>query len=123
MSATALAAVPAGSPYITAHSSDATIPPGTSGSQVIDTTSGNQPCTAADTTLCAPVQTVTGPDHHSYEIDTYITACPSASLTSCPTSADPVTQVFVVVRDAAKTGLPIVARDASTFSSSTTATS
>ncbi len=123
LSATALAAVSPGSPYMTAHSSDATIPPGTSGSQVIDTTSGNLACTPADATLCAPVQTVTGPDHHSYEIDTYITACPSASLTSCPTSADPVTQVFIVVRDAAKTGLPIVARDASTFSSSTTATS
>jgi len=123
LSATALASVSAGSPYMTAHSSDATIPPGTSGSQVLDTTSGTPACTVADTTLCAPVQTVTGPEHHNYEIDTCITACPNASLTSCPTSADPVTQVFVVVRDAAKTGLPIVARDASTFSSSTTASS
>jgi hypothetical protein len=33
-----------------------------------------------------------------------------------------VKQVFVVVRDLAKTGSPIVARDASTFSSWTTAT-
>jgi Tfp pilus assembly protein PilV len=119
LSATALAAVPAGSPYLTANSSDSSIPPGTSANQALDT---SQPCTAADTTLCAPVQTVTGPDHRSYEIDTYITPCPNASITSCPASADPVKQVFVVVRDAIKATKPIVARDASTFSTSTTAT-
>jgi type II secretory pathway pseudopilin PulG len=122
LSATAFGSVSAGSAYMTANSSDSTIPAGTSSSQVLDTTSGNQACTVADTTLCAPVQTVTGPDHHSYEIDTYITQCPSVSITSCPSSADPVKQVFVVVRDAAKSTLPFVARDASTFSSSTTAT-
>lgn len=122
LSATALAAVPATSVYMTANASDSTVPPGTSTSQVLDTTSGSQPCTAADATLCAPVQTVTGPDHHSYEIDTYITACPNAGITSCPASADPVKQVFVVVRDAAKSTLPVVAREASTFASSTTAT-
>jgi len=122
LSATALATVPGGSVYLTANSSDSTIPPGTSSGQVLDTTSGNQACTTADTTLCAPVQTVTGPDHHSYEIDTYIVQCPSASITACPSSADPVKQVFVVVRDAAKSTLPIVARAASNFSSSTTAT-
>ena len=108
---------------MTANSTDSTIPPGTSTSQVLDTASGNQACTAADTALCAPVQTVTVPDCRSYEIDTYITQCPSASITSCPTSSDPVRQVFVVVRDANKAGLPIVAPGASIFSSSTTATS
>jgi Tfp pilus assembly protein PilV len=123
LSATALAAVPGSSVYMTANASDSTIPPGASTGQVLDTTSGNVACAAADATLCAPVQTVTGPDHHSYEIDTYVTQCPSASITSCPSSADPVKQVFVVVRDAQKTSLPIVARDASTFSTSTTATS
>jgi Tfp pilus assembly protein PilV len=123
LSANALGAVSGTSPYMTANASDSTIPPGTSTSQVLDTTSGNQACTTADATLCAPVQTVTGPDHHSYEIDTYITQCPSASITSCPASADPVKQVFVVVRDATKSTVPIVAREASTFSSSTTATS
>jgi len=122
LSATALSSVSPGSQYMTANSSDSTIPPGASASQVLDTTSGNQACTLADSTLCAPVQTVTGPDHRSYEIDTYITQCPSASITSCPASADPVRQVFVVVRDAAKTGSPVVARSASNFSSSTTAT-
>jgi hypothetical protein len=122
LSATALAAVPGSSPYMTANASDSSIPPGTSTSQVLDTTSGSQACTAADVTVCAPVQSVTGPDQHSYEIDTYITACPNAGITSCPASADPVKQVFVVVRDLAKTGSPIVARDASTFSSWTTAT-
>jgi hypothetical protein len=122
LSATALAAVSGSSPYMTANSSDSSIPPGTSTSQVLDT---SQPCTAADATLCAPVQplsTTITPDHHSYEIDTYITACPNAAITSCPASADPVKQVFVVVRDLAKAGSPILARDASTFSSSTTAT-
>jgi type II secretory pathway pseudopilin PulG len=119
LSASALGSVPAGSPYMTANSSDSTIPPGTAASQVTD---ASQPCTAGDTALCAPVQTVTGPDHRNYEIDTYVTVCPNAAITSCPASADPVKQVFVVVRDAAKTTLPILARDASTFSSSTTAT-
>ena len=123
LSATALAAVPGSSVYMTANASDSTIPPGTSTSQVLDTSSGNQACTTADAALCAPVQTVTGPDNHSYEIDTYITQCPSVSITSCPSSADPVKQVFVVVRDAQKTSLPIVARDASNFSTWTTATS
>ena len=123
LSASALGSVSAGSPYMTANSTDSTIPPGTSASQVLDTTSGNPTCAAPDATLCAPLQTVTGPDRRSYEIDTYITQCPSASITSCPASGDPVRQVFVVVRDAVKTGLPIVARAASTFSSSTTATS
>jgi Tfp pilus assembly protein PilV len=117
------ASISAGSPYMTANASDSSIPPGTSSSQVLDTTSGNQACTAADTALCAPLQTVTGPDRRRYEIDTYITQCPSASITSCPGSGDPVKQVFVVVRDAIKSGTPIVAREASTFSSSTTATS
>ncbi len=123
LSHNAFASISASSPYMTANSSDATIPPGTSTSQVLDSASGNQACTAADSALCAPVQTVTGPDRRSYEIDTYITQCPSASITSCPASGDPVRQVFVVVRDAVKTGTPIVARAASTFSSSTTATS
>jgi hypothetical protein len=107
---------------MTANSSDATIPPGSSASQVLDTTSGSQACTVADTTVCAPVQTVTGPDHRRYEIDTYITQCPNVSLTACPASADPVKQVFIVVRDPSKATSPIVARDASTFSSATTAT-
>jgi Tfp pilus assembly protein PilV len=123
LSHTALGSVSAGSRYMTANSSDSTIPPGASTSQVLDTSSGTQACTAADADLCAPVQNVTGPDRRSYEIDTYIAKCPSASITSCPTSADPVKQVFVVVRDAVKSGAPIVARAASTFSSSTTATS
>ena len=109
-----------GSIYVTANSSDATIPPGTSTSEVLDTA---VPCTGADlTALCSPVQTVTGPDHRRYEIDTYVTSCPNAAITSCPATADPVKQVFVVVRDADKAGLPVVARNASIFSSSTIAT-
>lgn len=107
------------SAYVTANASDSTIPPGASGSEVLDTT---VPCTPADAALCSPVQTVTGPDHRRYEIDTYITPCPSVGITACPATADPVNQVFVVVRDAGKPGLPIVARNASIFSSSTTAT-
>ena len=123
LSATALASVPVGSAYMTAHASDATIPPGSSVSQVLDTTSGSQTCTVADTAVCAPIQTVTGPDHRRYEIDSYVTQCPNVTLTSCSASADPVKQVFIVVRDPGTPGSPIVARDASTFSSATTATS
>lgn len=111
---------PAGSAYLTANTSDPTIPPGTSASEVLDTA---VPCTGADlAALCLPRQTVTGPDHRRYEIDTYVTLCPNAAITSCPATADPVKQVFVVVRDASKPGLPIVARNASIFSSSTQAT-
>jgi type II secretory pathway pseudopilin PulG len=113
---------PGGSAYLTANTSDATIPPGTSTSEVLDT-SPTPTCTGADlTALCLPRQTVTGPDHRRYEIDTYITLCPNVAITSCPATADPVKQVFVVVRAADKPGLPIVARNASIFSSSTQAT-
>jgi type II secretory pathway pseudopilin PulG len=113
-----------GSIYVTANSGDATIPPGTSTSEVLDSPAPPAiQCTGADlTALCLPVQTVTGPDHRRYEIDTYVTLCPNAAITSCPATADPVKQVFVVVRDADKPGLPVVARNASIFSSSTIAT-
>ena len=113
---------PGGSAYLTANTSDPTIPPGTSASEVLDT-SPTPACTGTDlAALCLPRQTVTGPDHRRYEIDTYVTLCPNVAITSCPATADPVKQVFVVVRDADKPGLPIVARNASIFSSSTQAT-
>ena len=72
-----------GSTYLTANSSDPTIPPGTSTSEVLDT-----PAPVLHrrrlTALCAPVQTVTGPDHRRYEIDTYITLCPNARSLRAP---------------------------------------
>lgn len=124
LSATTLAGVPAASAYMTAHTSDGTIPSGASGSQVLDTTTGNNACSGTDlTTLCAPVQNVVGPDGRAYEVDTYITQCPNAAITSCPSSGDPVKQVFVVVRDHATSSTRILARNASTFTSLTTATS
>jgi hypothetical protein len=62
-----------------------------------------------------PTQTVTGPDHRSYRVDTYITYV-------TPTDGRQIKQVFVVVRNAALTTLPILARNASTFDQSNIAT-
>ena len=66
--------IPGGSdPYVTAHSSDATIP--SSGGQVTGGSGGAAACAspAHPRPQCA-VQTVTGPDGRQYRIDSYITS-------------------------------------------------
>jgi type II secretory pathway pseudopilin PulG len=100
-------------PYVTAHTSDANIPPSTG------EVTGVTHCVAPIPVECEPVQSVTGPDHHSYRVDTYITSTtPSAGATT----GRAVKQVTVLVRDAAKTALPIIARNVSTFDASSNAT-
>jgi Tfp pilus assembly protein PilV len=110
-----LAAVPSTDPYVTANSSDPTIPTGTTATEVTTSSAGTNACASPLPPECLPIQTVTGPDKRSYRIDTYIT-----SLTPKDSSGnvigDPVVQVFVVVRDATISTLPILARSSSTFS-------
>jgi hypothetical protein len=73
--------IPTGSdPYVTAHSSDSTIPPSTG--QV--TGGSGASCSSVSTPQpgCA-TQTVTGPDGRSYRVDTYIVSTqPNAGYTS-----------------------------------------
>jgi type II secretory pathway pseudopilin PulG len=96
-------------PYMTAHSSDATIPSGASSGQAVGGANGNNTCPTPLPVQCQPDQTVTGPDHRNYRIDTYITYV-------TPTGGQQLKQVLVVVRDATQTSLPILARLGSTFS-------
>ncbi len=72
-------------------------------------------CTAAGFTPPAkattPSQTIVGPDHHKYEVDTYIvTVTPQVNARSVP-------QVTVVVRDGLHTA-KVLARQSSTFDAS-----
>jgi len=113
---TAINTIPGTDPYMTAHSSDSTIPSGAAGSQVVGGTNGENACPYPDPVECTPIQNnVVGPDHNTYRIDTYITYV-------TPTGGRQEKQVFVVVRDASDSSLPIVARLASTFDSSDIAT-
>jgi type II secretory pathway pseudopilin PulG len=122
---TLVAAIPASSVYMTANSSDSTIPSGATGGptgQRLDTASDSNPCLPTSPLNptpdnpnslpleCLPVQTVPGPDHRQYEIDTYI-------HTVQPNGGDWVALVTVVVRSAALPSRPILARSASSFSS------
>ena len=103
--------------YRTAYLGDSTIPPPTG--EVVGGLNGEPACTAGPTTPeCTAQQTVTGPDHRTYRIDTYIIyTYPTGGLTSRQ-----VKQVLVVVRDASKVGTPILARNGSTFDESNFAT-
>jgi type II secretory pathway pseudopilin PulG len=93
--------------YMTANSSDSTLPSGSG--QRLDTVSDSNPCGSPMPDQCKPVQTVTGPDHRQYEIDTYI-------HTVNPNGGDAVAVVTVVVRNANVSTRPILARSASSFS-------
>ena len=100
--------------YITSPPSSGTyasVTPPYSASQVTSATA----CTAAGITppskATTPSQTVTGPDHHKYEIDTYIVmVTPQGNARSIP-------QVTVVVRDGLKTSR-ILSQQSSTFDAS-----
>src|SRR5262249_18416184 len=63
--------MPTGSdPYVTAHASDASIPSSTG--QAVGGQNGDTTCPTPAVAACQPVQTVTGPDHRRYRIDTYV---------------------------------------------------
>jgi type II secretory pathway pseudopilin PulG len=115
----------AADPYFTASASDTSIPSGAKSGEITDTTTGLTPApTACPTPLlpdhpeCVPVQTVTGPDHRLYRIDTYVTKT-TPTLDGSPTGTpvgNELRQVTVIVRNAQIPSLPILARNTSTFS-------
>ena len=84
--------IPSGSdPYVTAHSTDSTIPPstgqvtGASGAACTSVTSPQPSCAT---------QTITGPDGHAYRVDTYIDSSqPNSGYTTRAVKA-----VTVVIR-------------------------
>jgi type II secretory pathway pseudopilin PulG len=104
--------IPTGSdPYVTAHSSDSTIP--SSSGQVTGGTQASGSCTSPSLPQpsCA-VQTVTGPDGRQYRVDTYIVA--SAPNAAYPSRTDPTVTVVVRTDDGGVPG-SISARASSAF--------
>lgn len=65
---------------------------------------------------CSPIQTVSGPDHRQYRIDTYLH---QSAQSSGPYSARAIKVVSVVIRDAGLPSLPTLLRTSSTFDQST----
>ena len=106
--------IPGSGTYVTANSTDSTIPPATG--QALAGQNGDDACPNTDEPVaCLPVQTVTGPDHHQYRIDTYVNYVNNDATLSIRTPASGLTlkRVTVVVRDAT-TGT-IGARESSAF--------
>lgn len=66
---------------------------------------------------CAPIQDVTGPDHHGYRIDTFVSSIGSAAG---PPAQRAHKDIVVVVRDGRT--LKVLAREESAFDCSTAAT-
>jgi prepilin-type N-terminal cleavage/methylation domain-containing protein len=108
--------VPASGTYVTAHSTDSTIPPSTN--QAVAGSNGDASCpTSSEPVACLPVQNVTGPDHRPYRVDTYVNYVNNDTTLSIRTPASGLTlkRVTVVVRDG-DTGT-ILARESSAFGS------
>ncbi|MGE5275178.1 MAG: type IV pilus modification PilV family protein [Verrucomicrobiota bacterium] len=107
--------IPTSGTYVTANSTDSTIPPSTN--QAVAGQNGDEACATVDEpAACLPVQNVTGPDGHTYRIDTYVNYVNNDATLSvrAPASGLTLKRVTVVVRDAA-TGM-IMARESSAFS-------
>jgi type II secretory pathway pseudopilin PulG len=97
-------------PYVTAHSRDETIPSSTG--QVTGGSGSELACSTPTPSVCTPTQTVTGSDHQSYRVDTYI-AYDTVS------GGGTVKRVVVVVRSVrGSTVGSIAARAASAFDAS-----
>jgi Tfp pilus assembly protein PilE len=92
--------VPSAAPYTTDSAYNAT--------QVTATCSG----VVASNPQCNASRTVTGPDHGSYRVDTYI-------VYTTPASARQVKFVTIVVRDVTNLTGPALARESSSFDQST----
>jgi prepilin-type N-terminal cleavage/methylation domain-containing protein len=106
--------IPASGTYVTANSTDSTIPPSTG--QAVAGSNGDETCPgAADPPACLPVRNVTGPDGKAYRIETYVNYVNNNATLSIRTPASGLTlkRVTIVVRDAA-TGM-IMAREQSAF--------
>lgn len=91
---------------------------GTGSDAVYKTDESSLPGTGADVTIsgcgsaaqCLPVQTLTGSDHHSYKLETFIRSIANPSET---TWTEKVVTVFV--RDLTQSGSPIVFKDQTAF--------
>ena len=107
--------IPGSGTYVTANSTDSTIPPSTG--QALAGQNGDTTCPSgsSEPIACLPVQTVTGPDNRTYRIDTYVNYVNNDSTLSIRTPASGLTlkRVTVVVRDGS-TGT-IIAREQSAF--------
>jgi prepilin-type N-terminal cleavage/methylation domain-containing protein len=106
--------IPSSGTYVTANSTDSTIPP--SANQALAGQNGDDTCPTTDEPpACLPVQTVTGPDGHAYRVDTYVNYVNNDSTLSIrtPTSGLTLKRVTVVVRDG--TDGRILAREQSAF--------
>jgi type II secretory pathway pseudopilin PulG len=106
--------IPTSGTYVTANSTDSTIPPSTN--QAVAGQNGDEPCSTVDEpAACLPVQNVTGPDGHAYRIDTYVNYVNNDATLSVRTPSSGLTlkRVTVVVRDGS-TGT-IMARESSAF--------
>ena len=108
----------ASDPYNTAHASDSTIPPSTG--QAVAGQPGDDACPDSELpTACDPVQaSVSGPDGHTYRVDTYVDyVYDNAYMTIRPPAAGlTLKRVTVVVRDTRT--LAILARASSAFQGS-----
>ena len=106
--------IPTSGTYVTANSTDSTIPPSTN--QAVAGQNGDEPCSTVDEpAACLPVQNVTGPDGHTYRVDTYVNYVNNDGTLSVRTPASGLNlkRVTVVVRDGS-TGA-IMARESSAF--------
>jgi prepilin-type N-terminal cleavage/methylation domain-containing protein len=105
--------VPGSGTYVTANSSDSTIPPATG--QALAGQNGDEACSAPLPAACQPVQTVTGPDNRSYRVDTYVNYVNNDATLSIRTPSSGLTlkRVTIVVRDG--TDGRILAREQSAF--------
>jgi type II secretory pathway pseudopilin PulG len=106
--------IPTSGTYVTANSADSIIPPSTN--QAVAGQNGDDGCpTVNEPPACLPVQNVTGPDGHTYRVDTYVNYVNNDSTLSIRTPASGLTLklVTIVVRDGT-TG-SIMARESSAF--------
>jgi type II secretory pathway pseudopilin PulG len=108
------ALIPSSGTYVTANSTDSTIPASTN--QALAGQNGDDTCTTTDEpAACLPVQNVTGPDGNAYRVDTYVNYVNNDATLSVRTPASGLTlkRVTVVVRDTT-TGT-VMARESSAF--------
>lgn len=71
---------------------------------------------ACSQTQCLPIQTLTGDDHKSYTVETFIRDVSGVSYVDTTTGANRSERfVTVIVRDPSTTGLPIVAEQSSAY--------
>jgi prepilin-type N-terminal cleavage/methylation domain-containing protein len=104
--------IPTTGTYLSAHTSDSTIPPSTG--QAVAGQNGDDACSSGQP-ACDPEQPVTGPDQRSYVIQTYVNYVNNDATLSIrtPTCGLTLKRVTIVVRDGT-TGT-IIAREQSAF--------